>query len=271
MYDYTNKYSELIIKANEQIKEVCDWLKEHEEAFHYLDLKLHDVYYYCYSEMEKDFPLCYAMDNGDSNYTESYFYMFCEASYNQMTDYFAEEKIEFIRRQLGRTSSFYLYDGKIVEINTCGRRYYGIDFSQTLYNAMYELYCSSVYLDFDDNGEINTECIECEDEEEFIDYYKPELEYIINDLYEDFTKHFEDTLKVYDYIKDFKENQVEYFKEWLQFYEDELEGQKKKEEEYEQRRQDLIAQFKSSVLREILNKYVTSCNDLEKLLKEMNA
>ena len=58
----------------------------------------------------------------------------------------------------------------------------------------------------------------------------------------------------------------ETFKDWIQYYEDEYAEEKRQEEEYEAARQNLIAKFDNPVLREVLNKYVSSNEMIEKLL-----
>ena len=84
---------ELVVKANEQCERIKDYITENEGMFDSMDLKLHDASFYEYRDMEKDFPLCYADNEG--RYEDSYFYRFCEATYDQFTDWCAEEKIDF--------------------------------------------------------------------------------------------------------------------------------------------------------------------------------
>ena len=101
--------NELLVKANEEIKKVVDYLEENEDMFNMMDLKLHNASFYDYS---KDFPLCYKSDeNTESGYTN--FYFFCEDSYNMFVEDLKETfNIEFgkMRKQVGGTSKFYLAD-----------------------------------------------------------------------------------------------------------------------------------------------------------------
>lgn len=70
-------FEEKIAKANEEIKKVADYLKEHEEAFQSMNLKLYDAFYYFGSdEMKKDFPLTYADNEGRNGWSD--FDWFCD-------------------------------------------------------------------------------------------------------------------------------------------------------------------------------------------------
>lgn len=263
---------ELVAKANEQIKRLKAWYEEHRKAFDSMNLKLYDVSYYCCKEMEKDFPLCYANDS-DGNYCEySYFYMFCEQEYDSMVEFLAEEhNIQFkdFHHSVGRTSSFYLHNQNIFQFES-----FQLNWFWTMNQILNELYVTyySNYTEFNKDGSVNFEKLIQDIEKYSMDKdmsyerLKNELEWLATEMYDEVVKYFDDMLTVYDYISDFKENQVKNFKDWLQFYEDELAEEKRKEEEYEDTRQNLIAKFENSVLREILNTYVPSNEAIEKLL-----
>lgn len=77
-----------IINANKQCNRIKNYIKEHEDMFNAMDLKLHDASYYECEDMKNDFPLCYA-DNKDP-IESSYFYMFCDSTYNQFMDWCEE-------------------------------------------------------------------------------------------------------------------------------------------------------------------------------------
>lgn len=259
----------LVTKANEQIQRIKDWYSEHSAAFNYMDLKLHDVSFYCYEGMKEDFPLCY---KNDGKGEDSYFYTFCEIEYDSFVEDLKENfGIDFkdYRFQLGRTSSFYLHDQNIFSV-----RGYRIEWEYTIYDILY-WHSGYVCTTCDKDGKIDlnktlTEFKEADiNNEETMKRFVEELNWLTTEMYDEVTKHFEDMLKVYEYIKDFKDNQVENFKEWLQYYEDELAEEKRQAEEHEAKRQTLIARFKNNVLREILNKYVTSNEEIEKLLNAM--
>lgn len=261
---------ELVVKANEQIKRLKAWYEEHRKAFDYMDLKLHDVSYYCYRKMEEDFPLCYANDRDE---VYSYFYLFCESQYDMFVEDLKENcKIDFEKNhhfQLGRTSSFYLHNQNIFQFDSFQINWYWT--MNQILSEIYVTYCGN-YTEFNKDGSVNLDgsikYIEehYQDTEGAYENLRNELEWLATEMYDDVVEFFEDMLTVYDYISDFKKDQVEIFKEWLQYYEDEFAEEKRKEEEYETTRQNLIARFENSVLREILNKYVPNNEAIERLL-----
>lgn len=261
----------LVDKANEEIQRIKDWYSEHKAAFDYMDLKLHDVSFYCYEKMKENFPLCYENDKSGEY---SYFYAFCEQEYDSfIEDLKGNFGINFIQDyhfQLGRTSSFYLHDQSIFMLS--GHR---INWEYTIYNMIYRGFSSIVSVECDKDGKVDLNKTLLSFKESEIDSEKTikelfeELKWLATKMVSDVTKQFEDMLKVYEYIRDFKGNQVKIFEEWLQYYEDELAEEKRQAEEYEAKRQTLIARFKNNVLREILNKYVTSNEEIEKLLNAM--
>lgn len=263
---------ELVAKANEQIKRLKAWYEEHQKAFDSMNLKLHDVSYYCCKEMEEDFPLCYANDS-DGNYCEySYFSMFCEQEYDSMVEFLAEEhNIQFkdFHHSVGRTSSFYLHNQNIFQFERFQLNWFWT-MNQILSELMGVYYGG--YVEFNKDGSVNFEKSLQDIEKYYTDMegayenLRNELEWLATEMHDEVVKYFEDMLIVYDYISNFKKNQVKIFKEWLQFYEDELAEEKRKEEEYEAARQNLIAKFENSVLREILNTYVPSNDAIERLL-----
>lgn len=217
-----------ILLANKEIEKVVNFLKENIKAFNYMNLKLHDVSYYCYREMEKDFPLL-EEEVGEYNY----FYLFCEQEY----DFFEEDlkenfKIDFckMRHQLGRTSSFYLHDQKTIDITVNG-----FNFDNTIHNLIYNFYSSSVYLEdyFKKDGTIDIDKVSTDDFKEYEEVITDELDYIIKELYKDFNTYVEDIITVYNYIKDFKDNQVETFKEFLKYHQEQKEEELRLEKEEE--------------------------------------
>ena len=261
---------ELAIKANEQIQRIKDWYAANSSAFDYMNLKLHDVSYYCYSKMKEDFPLCYANDN-DGEY--SYFYRFCEDQYDMFVEDLKENfGIDFEKNHhfyLGRTSSFYLHNQDIFQFER-----FRINWFWTMNKILSEIYVTYYgnYTEFHTDGTVDLDSSIKYIEENYTDKegayenLKNELEWLATKMYDDVVTYFKDMLVVYEYIKDFKENQVETFKDWIQYYEDEYTEEKRKEEEYEAARQSLIARFDNPVLREILSKYVSSNEAIERLL-----
>lgn len=196
--------------ANEQIRKVIGYLKQNEKYMDYMDLKLHDVSFY---DFETDFPLCFKNDTNDEY---SYFYLFCEDNYNMFVEDLAENfniNFEKMKVQLGRTSSFYL------------QNFYDKNIDCLLENLSYDDACMN-FTEFE-NGKIKPYGEYTEEDEEV----QEELDYFIDDFYNSVVKRFKDIIIVYDYIEDFKKNQVEYFKEYLQSQEEELEEEQKRQQE----------------------------------------
>lgn len=188
-----------IKRANKQLKKVMRFLQENEKAFSMLDLKLHDVSYYCYSHMFADFPELYENDQ------DSYFYDFCECEYDCMIEYFEENDIAYNPEYIGRTSSFYL--SKYISFSC--RCPYGIDFQQSIYDLLYENgYTCDCMPEITENGLIDTT-------DEYIKDCYENIDYIASgDFFKDVKKQLSDCIKAYEYIADFKNNQVEYFKDF---------------------------------------------------------
>lgn len=207
-----------IEEANKVLKKLKDYIEEHNDMFGYMDLKLHDVSFYCYKDLENDFPL--VAERGGDNI----FYDFCEEEYDNFTNCWCDwEGIDFekMRRFLGRTSKFYLTEWD------------NDDTVDTIIQNIvdkYAVWYSNIFIGVDCKYYLDENCIIDDDAKEDIE---EELDFIINDLWKDFHSDIEDVEKVYKYITDFKENQVEYFKEWLQnlndYFEEEVEAEKKHE------------------------------------------
>ena len=258
---------ELITKANEQLRRIREYITEHEDMFDSMDLKLHDASFYEYRDMEKDFPLCFADNEG--RYEDSYFYRFCEVTYDQFTDWCAEEKIDFNKmcHHIGRTSSFFLYDKEIVQ-----RENWHIRWDWTMYNCFNELGYSNYYqlIEFNKEGNVDEEETLKFDEdywtqEEWLDEIKPALQYIIDEMYDDFMKEIEDIVKVYEYIKDTKDNQVEYFKEYLDWNEADLRYEKDKENAEMLKRTEIISKMPEKI-HSIMQRSALDSDDLNVVL-----
>ena len=150
------------------------------------DLKLHDVSYYIGEKLNKIEGLDYREYN---NLYCHIFDLFCEENYN-------------IRRiYLGHTSSFYIESNYHDIINY----YYPSN-----YREEYDLKeKKSMLLDeflFIQLG-IYEDCIE-------EDYSTKEDFIYMLDEYEDFLDTIDEIYEGYEYIRDFKENQVDIFKDW---------------------------------------------------------
>lgn len=207
---------EKINLANKEIKKVISFIEENELAFGYMDLKLHDASYYFYSQMEKDFPLLKHSDD-----RHSYFNNICNDEYNfcvEDLDNNYDINFDEMHHQLGRTSSFYLHDKRVINITVNGLKY-----KDTIYNLIDNYYGGE--LEFLDNCMIDIEqTIELLDNEYWYEEdVENELDYIINELYGDLLDYSKDIFTTYNYIKEFKDNQVEIFKTHLEFYQEEKE------------------------------------------------
>ena len=237
--------NELLVKANEEIKKVVEYLKENEEMFDMMDLKLHKASFYDY---EKEFPLCYKADEENiSGYTN--FYNFCEDNYDMFIEELKESfNIDFdkMRKQVGRTSKFYLADW--IETTHCK-----LNFEYTINTLLCEKYAYNL-----NYTEINALCEvvpygEFTEEDEEV---QEELESIIG-FYDWFIEEIKDIKIVYDRIKDFKDNQVKYFKEYLECEEERLQEEIDEEVKEKIEREENVNQIKE--------KYDISDKDMETL------
>lgn len=221
-------------KANGELKRVLDFIEENIDAFSPMDLKLHEASFYDYSE---DFPLCAEK--------KDLFYDFCELEYETFTEWCKEECIDFDKmiHHIGRTSSFYLHN--LIDKN--------MDY--VLYNIINEYgcwwYCE--YFSIENGIIVDTDIEDYEDET------IEALEYIVYELYDDFVNGCADMLKVYSYIKDFKDNQVDNFKLYLEDIESCLLADLKAEEEAKEKSKKICDNIK--------DKYCISNTDMQ-LLKE---
>ena len=202
----------LIIKANENLKRAIEVIKNNQAAFESMDLKLHDTSYYSWREAETDFPEI----EEDMN---DLFYDFCDVSYMFLEEDFKENGYEWEKRQyIGRTSSFYLSGYQIR-----GYRTETGDIDDILYSIIEQV----GYPDIPDieNGQIVID--------DYIEGCIANIEYIGSEEFiQDFNKEISGILKMYEYIKDFKDNQVEYFKEYLQGIQDDILYQREQTEKH---------------------------------------
>jgi hypothetical protein len=202
----------LIIKANENLKRAIEVIKNNQAAFESMDLKLHDVSYYTWKSAETDFPEI----EEDMN---DLFYDFCDISYHLMEEDFNMFGYEWEKRQyIGRTSSFYLSGYQIR-----GYRTVTGDIDYILYNIIEKI--GYPYIPDIEVGQIVID--------EYIEGCIANIEYIGSEEFiQDFNKEISGILKMYEYIKDFKDNQVEYFKEYLQGIQDDILYQREQTEKH---------------------------------------
>lgn len=88
-------------------------------------------------------------------------------------------------------------------------------------------------------------------------------------MYNDFMKEIEDVKKVYKYIKDTKDNQVEYFKEFLEWNEDDLQYEKDKRDKEMAKRKEIISKMPEKI-HTIMNRSALDSDDLNIVLGCMN-
>ena len=125
-------------------------------------------------------------------------------------------------------------------------------------------------LEFDNEGNVDEEeSFKCNEDyytrEEWIEELKPALLYIVDEMYDDFMKEIEDVKKVYEYIKDTKDNQVEYFKEYLEFYEADLQDEKDKRDREMAKRKEIISKMPERI-HIIMNRSALNSDDLNIVL-----
>lgn len=181
-------------------------LKDNEEKWNnYMDLKLH---YACTENV--DFEHYDAKITFDNEVQSRWFYTFCDDMFEQfLNDLMTDKGIDFkeLRDNVGRTSSFYL--GKLH--NTEKDKY-----CCALTEASYDFatyYGNELLFSENENGIYLTVSDDIADER---------IEETVNDMlemteaiYSDLKDKLDEIIYVYDYIKDFKDNQVEYFKDYV--------------------------------------------------------
>lgn len=207
--------------ANEQFAKIVNYINTNIDMFESMNLKLHHA---VALDLEK-FPLCKKYQ--EKSNTFSLFHDFCEINYNLFIEDLKENhSIDFQEMQkfIGRTSSFYLYDFYA----TYNKELQIVEMIYNFYNRYIDCFH---FEDLTINDKLQLE-IESHiyDEENDYNYSKNDMEeisthldYFIEDFYNDFTKHCKDMEVVYNLIKDFKDNQVKYFEDYLQNFEEELE------------------------------------------------
>lgn len=178
-------------------------LKDNEEKWNnYMDLKLH---YACTENV--DFEHYDAKITFDNEVQSRWFYTFCDDMFEQFLNNLMTDKgIDFkeLRDNIGRTSSFYL--GKLH--NTEKDKY-----SCALAEASYEFNITNLEFNEDENGIhfIDNDLSGYEDIEDTVNGMLA----LVETMYDDLKDKLDEIIYVYDYIKDFKDNQIEYFKDYV--------------------------------------------------------
>lgn len=162
------------------------------------NLKVHDVYNYC-NENDFDFE----------------FSPFCEDMYTyHFLEMLKDNNIEWI--QYARTSSHYFNSEDIPLFNL----YYHTDFwnksdKEKMFMVIEEVLNNlyNIALEFDTNKITGINALDIDSLED--DYTRSELDDVIKELKETVLATVDSINKGYEWLQEFKENQVEYFNSWL--------------------------------------------------------
>lgn len=191
-----NKAKNLV---NNELQKVVRMLEENNEKWNEsTNLKL---YYACTEDI--NFELNGANVVFSNERQSEWFDDFCDIEYQCFMDWCSEEGIDFEKTidRIGRTSSFYL------------SKYHSNNILDVLYDV-----CDINYMTF--NLKMQDGLVVIDDNFEFdvtdsLDELTAELLDMVNDIYDNAMYNLEDTFKLYDYISNFKENQVENFKDFV--------------------------------------------------------
>ena len=191
--------------AEEALNRCYKRLKENEKKWNEsLNLKLYDC---CgMSEFETDFGKIVLNDDIASNV----FYTFCESSYNMMLEDLKENVgivFQDIADYIGRTSSFYI--GK-AHNNEKDKYTVALAMLSSTWNA------SDVIEEETEAGFKISDDISEGDYD--IEEYMNDMLDIAQNVEREFEEAFHEIEVVYDYITSFKENQVEYFADYVKDY-----------------------------------------------------
>ena len=193
-------YQSALRNANKQLAKAVEILKRNEEKWNEtLNLKLYDIGY----GFNTDFELNGATIHFDDEERLRQFDEYCRMEYDYFMEWLKEMNIdENILQYVGRTSSFYL--GKL----------HGKMMIDTLYECSAEYAFSNICLYESEDG-IVVDVEESMKYEEDIKDFINDLLALTESIVEDVEDALEDITRVYNYIKDFKDNQIFNFTEWV--------------------------------------------------------
>lgn len=191
---------------NAELDKCLNLLKETEDKWNeYIDLKLHDI---GYGNTDCDFELNEAEIHFTEDYIESCFDDFCNISYDDFIEWCkAETNTNFneLKDEVGRTSSFYL--GRLHNNETD-------KYIVALAEAVDDFNMSSLAFRMEDDK--IRPILEINENDDDIEDIVNEMLSLSECLYDNLKYKLDDIVKVYDYIHDFKENQVDSFKDFVQ-------------------------------------------------------
>lgn len=170
----------------------------------YMDLKLH----YASTTNPRIEGDGYTVEFDDDKCSEM-FYDFCETEYdNFLEDLMENFEIDFdeLRDRVGRTSSFYL--GTMH--NNYNNKYF-----IALAEASKSFNVSPLVFEQKEDGKIFFDETASEEYTEDLEDMTTQMLYLVEDMYDELCDHLKPIETVYDIIHDFKENQVENYKEWV--------------------------------------------------------
>lgn len=189
---------------NKELDKCYNLLKKNEEAWNeFMDLKLHDISY----GVDISFKHNDATISFDDSAYSFYFDEFCKDNYEMFVeDCLQMYNVDFerLRDNVGRTSSFYL--GKLHNNDSAKYLCALVESSNSLAN----LQCS-VNIGQEDNGFYIVE----EEDYDDIEQYMNDMLELAEVIYDELNDKMTNIINVYNHIHEFKENQVEYFKEWV--------------------------------------------------------
>ena len=197
-----NEYKPQIEKLNRQFEK----LQKHTENLNATNLKLHDVAYYV-SNNEK---------------LLNYFENFCHFEYEYFEEYLKENMLEI--EQIGHTSSFYFYGG-YNEMNFYDFNIYDMKEDENIFTTLGCGLESETEIIFD-SGSLEYAYYELENvlnydlqDEDNLEDLESEIDVIIDDLkdyLQAYYKEIKAVKRAYKWLEDYKANQVEYFKEFVE-------------------------------------------------------
>ena len=226
-----------------------EFYNNNNEMFEQMNLKCYDAFYYL-SDAKENYPL---LNDDDLQYVWD---DFCECEYRNFCELFNTKNLKYI----GRTSSFNLIPEQIQN-----------NFDRNDYKNFENFACACFSLSLSGWGWYNSfEEISNDIEKMKVD----ELNELLFNLESfDVSKKFEECLEIYKYLKDFKQNQVEIFKEYLESQNElrqEEKEQEEKEQQEEQERQDKINNNFYYLLHHNKNYTKEQYNRLEELVELLN-
>ena len=193
-----NEYKPQIEKLNKQFKK----LQKHTQDLSYTDLKLHDVAFYV----------------GNDEKLLNHFENFCHFEYEFFNEWLKENMLK--TEYIGRTSSFYFYGKNIYDFdiydmkndnNIFDTLAYGIESeTEALFNSD-----SLEHFYYDLENYLHYNLQDSEDLENLDDELDSTL-YEIEEYLIEYYREIKDIREAYKRLENYKMNQVEYFKDYVE-------------------------------------------------------